>query len=110
LSDLTKLAHYFGLRWNFCTARSSRGIKYNSATRYRSRQKQGLRNGLSITCGCDWSIRFRGICRNNNKISNPVVITIVNTVHYNTCDPSYVGHFFCHEHDLVLTSVMVVNF
>ena len=46
-----------------------------------------------ITCGCDWIIRFRGTCRKNNKTSDPVVITTDNSVHCNTCDPSYIGQF-----------------
>ena len=33
------------------------------------------------------------ICRNNNKISDHVVIIGVNSVHSNTCDPSYIGQF-----------------
>ena len=87
LSDVKKFDHSFSLRWNFYTSRSGRTIKCNRATRYESRVNQGLRSG------CDWNIRFRGICRYNNKISDPVVITGVNSVHYNMCDPSYVGQF-----------------
>ena len=41
---------------------------------------------IVVTIGAD-------ICRNNNKISDHVVITTVNSVHSNTCDPSYVGQF-----------------
>ena len=51
-------------------------------------------NITSITCGCDWIIRFRDICRSNDKITDPVVITIVSSVYSNTCDSSYVGQFF----------------
>ena len=36
-SDLKKLAHSFGLRWNFCTTRSGRAITYNCAARHGSR-------------------------------------------------------------------------
>ena len=36
---------------------------------------------------------FKGISRNNNKISDPVVITTVNVVHSNACDPSFVDQF-----------------
>ena len=93
LSDLNKLAYSFGLMWNFCTTRSGRAIKCNRATRYGSRVNQGLTNVTSITCGCDWDIRFRSICRNNNKISDPVVITGVSSVHSNTYNPSFVGRF-----------------
>ena len=109
LSDLKKLAHYFGMRWNFCTSRSDRTIKCNRATLHGSRVDQGLRNITSATCACDWSIRFRGMCRSNNKILDPVVITSVNSLHSNTRDPSYVGQFFCHEHDMAITSVVVVK-
>ena len=87
LSDVKKFDHSFSLRWNFYTSRSGRTIKCNRATHYESRVNQGVRSG------CDWNIRFRGICRYNNKISDPVVITGVNSVHYNMCDPSYVGQF-----------------
>ena len=109
LSTLKRLAHYFGLRWNFSATRYDRGRKCNRATRHGSRQNQPLRDDISITCDCDLSIRFRGICRNNNKISGPVVITTVNVVHSNTCDPSYVSKKNCHEHDLVITSVVVIK-
>ena len=47
----------------------------------------------SITCGSDCSIRFRGITRNNNEISDPVIMTTVNGVDYNMCDPSYIDQF-----------------
>ena len=93
LPDPRKLAFSFGLRWNFCTARSSMGIKCNRATRHGSRQTQSLRSGRSITCSCDWSIRFRGTCRNTNKISDPVVITTVNEVYFNTRIPYYIDQF-----------------
>ena len=91
LSYLKILSHSFGLRWNFCTSRSSRTIKCNRATRHGSRVNQGLRNVTSITCGCDCNIRFRSTYRSNNNISDHVIITGVNSVHSNTCDLSYVG-------------------
>ena len=56
-------------------------------------KNQSLRSVKSITCGYNWSIRFRGIARKNNKISDPVIITAVNGIHYNTCDPSYIDQF-----------------
>ena len=37
LSDLKKLAHYFGIRWYFCSLRSVMAIKCNRATRFGSR-------------------------------------------------------------------------
>ena len=60
------------------------------------RVSKGLRNVTSVTCGCKWSIRFLGIIRNKTKLSDHVVITDVNVMHSNSCDPSYVGkHIFC---------------
>ena len=41
LSYLKKLAHYFGLKWYFCTSRSCKAIKYNGVTRPGSRVNQG---------------------------------------------------------------------
>ena len=87
------MAHSFGFRWDFCTSKSGRTIKCNRATRHGSRVNQGLRIYTSISCGCGWSIRFRGIYRDNNKISDPVIITGVNLVHSNTRAPSYIEQF-----------------
>ena len=78
----------------FCTTRFCRVIKCNRGRCHRYKKaNSGLRNVTSITCGCDWISRFRSICRNNNKISDHVVITYINSVHSNTCDPSYIGLF-----------------
>ena len=93
LSDVKKLTHSFGLKWNFCTSRSSRTIKCNRATYHGLRVNQELRDFISITCGYDWSIRFRCISSSNNNISDHIVITSVDSVQSNTCDPSYVGQF-----------------
>ena len=93
LSDLKKLAHSFRLKWNFYTARQDRRRICNR-TRYQgSVNKQSSRNFKSITCGCDQSIRFRGITRNDNKISDTIIIIIVNEVRSNTCDPPYIDQF-----------------
>lgn len=51
-----------------------------------------------------------GVIRNKTKILGPVVITAVNRIHSNLCDPSYVGKCFYPEHDLVNTSVAVTKF
>ena len=66
-------------------------------------------NITSITCGCDWIIRFRGTCRNNNNISDPVVITTDNTVIAIRATPPTLVNLFNHEIDLVGTSVVVVK-
>ena len=67
LSDLKVLAHSFGLKCFFCTFRSGFTIKYNRTSRKSKYLHQGLRSTASITCGCEWSIRFtvllKGIIR-----------------------------------------------
>ena len=52
-----------------------------------------LRNVKSIICGYGWCIRFRGIIRSNNKLSDPILITYVCEAYSNMCDPSYVDPF-----------------
>ena len=59
----------------------------------RNRSVTSITSITSITCGSDCSIRFRGITRNNNEISDPVIMTTVNGVDYNMCDPSYIDQF-----------------
>ena len=54
LSDLKILPHSFGLKWNLCTSRSSKAMKYNRVTRPGSRVNQGLRNVTSIACDYKW--------------------------------------------------------
>ena len=61
LSNLKELAHYFGLKWNFCISRSGKAIKCNRAFRKSKHSHQGLRRTTSITCGCKWSICFLGV-------------------------------------------------
>ena len=41
LSYLKKLAHYFGLKWYFCTSRSCKAMTHNRVTRPGSRVNQG---------------------------------------------------------------------
>ena len=53
-----------------------------------------LRNATSITCGCNWYIRFRDINSSNTKVSTPVIITYVCGVHSNMYNLSYVNQFF----------------
>ena len=67
--------------------------KYNLATRPGSRVNQGLTNVTSIACGYKWSIFILSIVRNKIKILDHVVITIVNLVHSDSRDHSYVGQF-----------------
>ena len=94
LSCLKKFDLSFGLKTNFCTARYSRIITCNRAHRQGLVNKILIRNIQSITCYCDTDIRIGGIGRSNNKLSDPVIITYVYGVHYNTYDPSYVDQFF----------------
>ena len=91
LSDLKELAHAFGLQWIFCTSRSGKTITCNRASRKSKYSHQGLRRTTSITCGCKWSIYFLSVIKHHHKITDPVVITRVIPVNYNTCDPKYVG-------------------
>ena len=93
LSDLKKLAHSFGFKWNFCTSRSGKTIKYNRTTRPRSSVNEGLRNVTSIACGCKLDICVLDIIRNKTKILDHVVITTINSAHSNSYDPSYVDQF-----------------
>ena len=90
LFDLKKFAHSFSLKLSFCTSRAGRWITCNRDHRQGSVKKESFRSFKSITCCCDWSIQFRYITKNNNKMSDPVNITSVNAVHFNTCDPSYI--------------------
>ena len=82
----------FDLKWNFCTTRSGGRITCNRAHR-QGLVKKLIGNTQSITCDRDWSIRFRGADRSNNKISDPVIVNFVCGVHSNMCDPSYVDQF-----------------
>ena len=93
LSDLKKLSHSFGLKLNFCTTISSSRITCNRADCQELVKKALLRNDKSVTCGCGWYIRFRCINSNNNKVSDPVIITYICRIHSNICDPSYVDQF-----------------
>ena len=88
---MKELAHFFGLKWNFCTFRSGFTIKCNRASRKSKYLNQGLRSTTSITCGYEWGIRFVGVIKSHYKVTDSVIITSINTVHYNTCDPTYIG-------------------
>ena len=91
LSHLKELAHSFGLKWNVCTFRSSFTIKCNRAYLKSKHLHQGLRSTTSITCGCEWIIRFMGVIESHYNITNYVVISSVSPMYYNTCDPTYSG-------------------
>ena len=90
LSDLKKLAKYFGLKWNFITQRTGARFLCNRANR-RSKGNVGPRKYSSITCGCEWGIRF--VVFMKNKIQLHDVITGVDPVHSNSCDLTYVDQF-----------------
>ena len=68
LVDLKDLCCRFGLEWCFVTRRSGVYISSNRASRSSSYVKSGVRKSTSITCGCDWSIRFRGFDRKKSII------------------------------------------
>ena len=61
LVDLKDLCRRFGLEWCFVTRRSGKYISCNRASRSSSYVNSGVRKSTSITCGCDWLIRFRGV-------------------------------------------------
>ena len=52
---------------------------------------QGVRSTTSITCRCEWLIRFMGVIKSHHNNTDSVVITSVSPIHYNTCDPTYSG-------------------
>ena len=68
LVDLKDLCRRFGLEWCFVTRRSGKSISCNRASRSSSYVKSGVRKSTSITCGCDWLIRFRGVDRKKSII------------------------------------------
>ena len=92
LSDLKKLTKSFGLKWNFVTYRTGARFLCNRANRS-SKRYVGPRKYTSITCGCGWGIRFVGFMKNMIRLHDFVVITGVDPVHSNSCDPTYVDQF-----------------
>ena len=89
LSNLKELAHSFGLKWNCCTFRFGFTIKCNRASRKSKYLHQGLRSTTSITCGCEWSIRFMSVIKSHDNITDYIVITSVSPMHSNTWDHVY---------------------
>ena len=69
LSHLKKLAKSFGLKWNFITQRTGARFLCNRAYR-RLKGKVGPRKYSSITCGCEWGIRFVGYMKNKIQLHN----------------------------------------
>ena len=43
-----------------------------------------FRNSSSITCGCIWTVRLRGVHYNKHKVSDPVFIMLVCRTRFNT--------------------------
>ena len=74
---------------DFCTFRSGFTIKCNLVSRKSKYLHHGLRSTISITCDCEWSIRFMGVIKSNYKITDSVVITSVSLIHYNAYNPTY---------------------
>ena len=65
LVDLKDLCRRFGLEWSFVTRRSGKTIACNRTTRTCSYVNSGERKSSSITCGCDWLVRFRVLIGKN---------------------------------------------
>ena len=68
LVDLKGLCRRFGLEWSFVTRRSGKIIACNRTSRTWSFVNSGKGKSSSITCGCDWLIRFRGVDRKKSII------------------------------------------
>ena len=75
LSTLKELIRFFSLKWKFVSSRSGKYISCSRASR--SYKKSLIRKYYSIKCGCDWSIRFKGVDYRKLCFSNPVVIMAV---------------------------------
>jgi len=93
LVDLKDLCRRFGLEWSFVTRRSGKTIACNRSSRTCSFVNSGKRNYTSITYGCDWLVRFRGVDCKKCTSSDPVVITKVCGSHSNTCNPAVLDQF-----------------
>ena len=93
LVDLKDLCRRFGLEWCFVTRRSGKSISCNRASRSSSYVKSGIRKYTSISCGCDWLVRFRGVDSKKHSSADPIVITEVRGAHSNTCNPAVLDQF-----------------
>ena len=82
----------------------------NHARRQESVKNRLLRSVNSITYGCDWSIRFRVIIKDNNTNYDHIAITIINVVQLIRVPLPILTNSIFYEHELVNTSVMLVNF
>ena len=87
---LKDLCRRFGLEWKFVSRRSGETITCNRTSRTTSFVASGIRKTSSIVCGCGWLIRFTGVEWKKCTNSDPVIITGVNGVHSNTCNPTFV--------------------
>ena len=91
--DLKDLCRRFGLEWSFVTSKSGKTIVCNRASRSSSYVYSGIKKCTSISCGCDWLVRFRGVdwrkCTNLYR----VIITGVCGAHSNTCNPAFMDQF-----------------
>ena len=88
LVDLKDVCRRFGLEWSFITRRSGKTIACNRASRSSSFVNSSIRKSTSISCGCDWLVRFRGVDWKKCTNSDHVIITGVCGVHSNTCNPA----------------------
>ena len=89
LSDLKTMGHQFGMKLYFVTVRSGRWISCNRKTRYGNRKPYGIRNVASISCECDWDIRFKFLDSTKYTLSDIVKILHVCGLHTNTCDTAF---------------------
>ena len=70
-----------------------KNISWNRASRKISFVGASIRKTSSITCGCLWCVRFRGMERNSHSNTDLVVVTAVCGDYFNTYDLSYVDQF-----------------
>ena len=111
LVDLKDLCRRFGLEWCFVTTRSGKSITCNRASRTSSFVNSGTRKCTSISCGCYWLVRFRGVDSKKHTSVDPVVITEVRGAHSNTCNPAASINLFCHGPVLVSTrNILIILF
>ena len=89
LSDLKTMGHQFGMKLYFVTVRSGRWISCNHKTRYGNRKPYGIRNVASISCECDWDVRFKFLDSTKYTLSDIVKILHVCGLHTNTCDTAF---------------------
>lgn len=89
LSDLKTMAHQFGMKLNFVIVRSGMRILCNRPIRYGNRKFYEIRIVPSISCGCDWVVRFKFLDTTKCTLSDIAKIVQIFGIHTNTCDPTF---------------------